>query len=64
LKENLKGSSIKFKEFFCFLNIVLINFSNEGSHQSSNGDSNGPQALQLSRAVTVHPDSAQVMYFA
>ncbi|CAF3779638.1 unnamed protein product [Rotaria sp. Silwood1] len=38
--------------------------SNEGSHQSSNGDSNGQQQVQLSRAVTVHPDSAQVMYFA
>ncbi|CAF2852203.1 unnamed protein product [Rotaria sp. Silwood2] len=38
--------------------------SNEGSHQSSNGDSNGQHQVQLSRAVTVHPDSAQVMYFA
>ncbi len=45
--------------FFC-----LCLFSNEGSHQSSNGDSNGQQQVQLSRAVTVHPDSAQVMYFA
>ncbi|CAF0775064.1 unnamed protein product [Rotaria sordida] len=35
--------------------------SNEGSHQSSNGDSNGQQQVQLSRAVTVHPDSAQVI---
>jgi hypothetical protein len=44
--------------------ICLHFFSNEGSHQSSNGDSNGQQQVQLSRAVTVHPDSAQVMYFA
>lgn len=48
--------------------VFLVRFSyissNEGSHQSSNGDSNGQQQVQLSRAVTVHPDSAQVMYFA
>jgi len=64
LKENLKGKDTYcLKENF-YLCIVFFFFSNEGSHQSSNGDSNGPQTLQLSRAVTVHPDSAQVMYFA
>ncbi len=46
------------------INFMVECFSNEGSHQSSNGDSNGQQQVQLSRAVTVHPDSAQVMYFA
>jgi hypothetical protein len=61
LKENLKGKIFR-KE----IRLIIVGFyySNEGSHQSSNGDSNGQQQVQLSRAVTVHPDSAQVMYFA
>ena len=37
----------------------------EGSAQSSNGDIEaGMASSNMSRAVTLHPDSAQVMYFA
>lgn len=43
--------------------ILFIFFSGDGSAQSSNGEVERTQA-NFSRAVTLHPDAAQVMYFA
>ncbi len=38
--------------------------SGEGSAQSSNGEAGERTTTHLSRAVSIHPDAAQVMYFA
>jgi hypothetical protein len=42
----------------------LVYHSGEGSAQSSNGESGERTTTHLSRAVSIHPDAAQVMYFA
>lgn len=42
--------------------VVVSFFSGEGSHQSSNGDDR--TVVALARAVTIHPETLKVMYFA
>lgn len=42
--------------------ILSLFRSGEGSHQSSNGDDR--TVVALARAVTIHPETLKVMYFA
>lgn len=43
-------------------NPYVLSFSGEGSRHSDNSEDRTPSAM--ARAVTVHPDTTKVMYFA
>ncbi|VDP82325.1 unnamed protein product [Schistosoma mattheei] len=43
-------------------NFSILFFSGEGSQKSGNSDERTPTAMM--RAVTVHPETLRVMYFA
>lgn len=50
---------------FCLLGVMtvdVLSFSGEGSRHSDNSEDRTPSAM--ARAVTVHPDTTKVMYFA
>lgn len=44
------------------MTIDVLSFSGEGSRHSDNSEDRTPSAM--ARAVTVHPDTTKVMYFA
>ena len=47
---------------FMTLTLVCLYYSGEGSQYSGNSDERNIQAM--TRAVSVHPDTLKVMYFA
>lgn len=50
---------------FCLSGVMtvdVLSFSGEGSRHSDNSEDRTPSAM--ARAVTVHPDTTKVMYFA
>ena len=58
----MKGQTII--NFFLLVSKLSLSLnSGDGSAQSSNGEVERTQA-NFTRAVTLHPDAAQVMYFA
>lgn len=61
-----QASDVKYINIDVFLSDVMtvdvLSFSGEGSRHSDNSEDRTPSAM--ARAVTVHPDTTKVMYFA